>query len=28
LKDVPTDIRGVARARSRGYDIGAYEYKR
>jgi hypothetical protein len=27
LKDVPTDIRGVARAQSRGYDIGAYQYK-
>lgn len=28
LKDVPTDIRGFARMPSRGYDIGAYEYKR
>ncbi|MGH9327121.1 MAG: right-handed parallel beta-helix repeat-containing protein [Terriglobia bacterium] len=28
LKDVPTDIRSIKRAQSRGYDIGAYEYKR
>jgi hypothetical protein len=28
FKDVPTDIQGVARGRKRGYDIGAYEYKR